>query len=163
MMTWSDEMTAGLNAAMNDYINDEKMSYRKLAKKYSLSYGAIAKAAREGQWVQKRRLHLLQNSDENNDKLSLLKKTADCAIEKLYSRLWDEEPSINDLKNISSVLKTLTAVQRDLNYLPTYKEENTIRISNERLKLVRTGADCEAEENETGIVLIPWLEEEEEL
>ncbi|MBE6741528.1 MAG: hypothetical protein E7570_04405 [Ruminococcaceae bacterium] len=158
-------MSFNAESAMADYIKDETMSYRRLAKKYSVSYSTIAKAAKQGEWIKKRKQGEIRKkleSSDNNDKLCILKKTADTAIEMLYGKLWEGEPSINDLKNISSVLKTLTAVQRDLNYLPTFKEENTIRISNERLKLVRTGVKCDEEESETGIVLIPWLDEEEE-
>ena len=146
--------------AMREYINDEKMSYRKLAEKFKVPYSVIAKEARKNQWVKKRKLKS-EADNENSNKLSTLQKAADRSIQSLYSKLYEEDLSINDIKNISTILKTLTAVQRDLNDLPTYKEENSVRISNERLKLVQakitSGAD---NETETGVVFIPLIDEE---
>ena len=124
------------NAAMQEYVSDLSQSYKSIADKYKVPLSRVKKIAKEEQWVKKR--NEKKESDSQTGKLSLLKKTSDRAISALFNTLSDYELlSINDLKNISSILKTLTAVQRDLNDLPTYKEENTIRISNERLSLVR--------------------------
>ena len=151
--------------AMQEYISDTSVSYRKLAKKYGVPVSRIVKLAKRDGWVEKRKQLFFKNDADNDDnkKLSLLQKACEKSIEALYSKL-DDELSINDIKNISVILKTLTGVQRDLNDLPNYKEENTIRISNERLQIVRakissSGSD---DENETGVVLIPFLDEENE-
>ena len=154
-------MTFNSNAAMQDYVSDPKESYKSIAKKYNVSLSLVKKHAKEEGWVKKRReAKLLENEKE---KLSLLRKAANRAIEALYSSLSDYELlSINDLKNISSILKTLTGVQRDLNNLPTYKEENTIRLSDERLQLVRAKITSKGEEeSETGVVFIPFLDDDE--
>ncbi len=150
------------NAAMLDYISDKKQSYKSIAKKYDVSLSVVKKCAKEDCWVKKRRDNMLKESEK--EKLSLLRKSANRAIEGLYASLEDFSLlSINDLKNISTILKTLTAVQRDLNNLPTYKEENTIRISDERLKLVKAKITSkDDEESETGVVFIPFLDDEEE-
>ena len=161
-------MEFDINAAEKEYISDKNMSYKKLAEKYGVSYSAVSKAAKAGKWVLKRRASLLKAKAENasqGNKLYLLQKSSDKSIEALYSMVKDYDVlSINDLKNISSILKALTAIQRDLYDLPTLKEENSIRISNERLKLVRakiSSGETE-DESETGVVLIPFLDEEEE-
>ena len=149
------------NAAMKEYIENKNMSYKKLAEKYGVSYSAVSKAAKEGEWVKKRRAF----SETEGNKLSLLQKSSDKSIEALYSMVKDYDVlSINDLKNISSILKALTAIQRDLYDLPTLKDENSIRLSNERLKLVRAKITSGEDENcdETGVVLIPFLDEEDE-
>jgi len=149
-------------SAMREYIENPSMTYRKIAEKYCVSLSAVQRAAKSSEWVKQRNEKYVGNC---KDKLMLLKNASDRAIEALYNSLADYELlSINDLKNISSILKTLTGVQRDLNDLPNYKEENTIRISNERLQIVRakissSGSD---DENETGVVLIPFLDEENE-
>ena len=149
-------------AAMKEYINDDNITYRRLAEKYGVAYSVIAKEAKKGEWVNKRK-NKSEILNSSSDKLSLLQKAADKSIQSLYSKLYEEELSINDIKNISTILKTLTAVQRDLNDLPTYKEQNSVRISNERLQLVKakitSGGD---EKSETGVVLIPFLDEEDE-
>ena len=148
--------------AMAEYVSNPKLSYRSIAEKYNVSLSVVKKAAKEQEWFKKRKEAKLLESEK--EKLSLLRKSANRAIEALYSSLSDYELlSINDLKNISSILKTLTAVQRDLNDLPTYKEENTIRISDERLQLVRAKITSKGEdESKTGVVFIPFLDEEDE-
>ena len=161
-------MIFDINAAEKEYIGDKNMSYKKLAEKYGVSYSSVSKAAKRGEWFKKRKAKLLKEKAENeaqSNKLFLLQKSSDKSIEALYSMVKDYDVlSINDLKNISSILKALTAIQRDLYDLPTLKDENSIRISNERLKLVRAKIPSgEAEdEGETGVVLIPFLDEEEE-
>jgi hypothetical protein len=97
------------------------------------------------------------------EKLELLRKSSDRAIEALYSNLYSlDELSITELKNVSTILKTLTAVQRDLNNLPTFKEENTLKMSEERLKIVREKMTTVGDaENESGIVFMPLAEDEE--
>ena len=157
-------------SAMREYINDENMSYRKLSSKYGVSYSTIAKTAKQEDWFKKRKENslkklILNQNGNSEEKLSLLKKSSDKSVEALYSMVNDYEVlSINDLKNISSILKTLTAIQRDLYDLPTLKDENSIRISNEKLKLVRakieTGGDDE--KDSCGVVLIPFINDEED-
>lgn len=150
--------------AMQEYISDTSVSYRKLAKKYGVPVSRIVKLAKRDGWVEKRKQLFIKNDTDNDDnkKLSLLQKACEKSIEALYSKL-DDELSINDIKNISVILKTLTGVQRDLNDLPTFKEKNSIRLSNERMQLVRAKiATGDEEENETGVVLIPFLDEEKE-
>ncbi len=155
-------MSFDINSAMNEYINNPDMSYKKLALKYGVAYSVIAKEAKKNEWVKKRKKNM--NSDLSKDKkLSILQKATDKSIQSLYSKLYEEELSINDIKNISTILKTLTAVQRDLNDLPTYKEQNSVRISNERLQLVKAKISSSGDESsETGVVLIPFLDEEDE-
>ncbi|MBQ9531139.1 MAG: hypothetical protein IJR70_03595 [Eubacterium sp.] len=150
------------NAAMNEYISDNSMTYKKLAEKYGVKYSVIAKQAKENEWVKKRKQRTECEECKAN-KLSILQKAADKSIQSLYAKLYEEELSINDIKNISTILKTLTAVQRDLYGLPTFKEENSVRLSNERLKLVKAKiTSSEDDDKETGVVLIPFLDEEDE-
>lgn len=96
------------------------------------------------------------------EKLELLRKSSDKAIEALYGSLYTlDELSINELKNVATILKTLTAVQRDLNNLPTFKEENTLKISEERLQIVREKMTTLGDaEGESGIVFMPLAEDE---
>ena len=156
-----------LSAAKQDYVCDKSLSYKKLAEKYGAPLSLISRVARREEWVKKREEHM-QNGfasvSESVDKLHLLKRASDKAIEALYSKLCDYcDLSINDLKNLSAILKTLTGVQRDLNNLPTFKEENSILLSKERLQLVRARISSDdGEDSETGVVFIPFLDEEEE-
>ena len=157
-------------SAMQEYIADGSMSYAKIAKKYGVSPSKIGTLARKEGWVRKRAEHMFGICPEGGGddekradiKLSLLRKSADKTIEELYAFLSEyEKPGLNELKNAATVLKTLTAVQRDLNNLPTYKEENSIYISREKLQLVRDKITFDSDsESETGIALIPFAEED---
>ncbi len=154
-------------AAMQEYIKNSNMTYKRLAEKYGVSASSIGIVSRKENWKEKRREYQKKHGAENSlcsDKLALLKKSSDKAIEALYGCLDGyEELSINELKNVSAILKTLTAVQRDLNNLPTFKEENNIRITNERLKLVRERIiSADENEDECGIVFIPFADEEDD-
>ena len=152
---------------MQEYIENSHMTYKKLAEKYGVSASAIGKLSRKEKWMARRKeyqLKQLANELTQGDKLYLLKKSSDKAIEALFNSLSGyEELSINELKNVSAILKTLTAVQRDLNNLPTFKEENSLIISKERLQLVRERiSGGEDGDDATGIVYIPFTDEEDD-
>ena len=164
-------MNFDVQKAGQEYICDSSLSYRELAKKYGVSLSTIYKASKEGKWIEKRKGFIKNQTDEtkekdnsqNDEKLSKLciatDKTIECVDEYLNS---SEDISVNELKNIASILKTLTSVQRDLNGILTVKEQSSLTISKQRLKLAmeRIGGEDDIK-GETGVVFIPFLADEE--
>lgn len=143
--------------AEHDYITDNSMSYRKLAEKYEVSKATICRYATKNNWAEKReqyetkfvRTVTEKTLEKEADKLSTLRTATDTAID-VVDRFITEfaEQTEGDIwkyknfKDCVSMLKELTALQRNLHGILTKQEELALDTDSD-------------ETGETGIVLIP--------
>lgn len=149
--------------AEHDYITDNSMSYRKLAEKYEVSKATICRYATKNNWAEKKKQYetkLVQTATEKTlekeaDKLSTLRTATDTAID-VVDRFITEfaEQTEGDgwkyknFKDCVTMLKELTALQRNLHGILTKQEEIALNTDS-------------GETGETGIVFIPALAPEE--
>ena len=144
------------------------MHYRQLAKKYGAGLSSVKKHAAEGRW-QEKLLELSQGEraaelvrperlalEKRLDRRAVLLDTADEMLEKLRQALDQLEP--DDTLALASLVRALKDL-RELQGLrkdPLDLEEQQTRIEKMRSE-IRRG---ESEESQTGVLILPTMEEE---
>ena len=155
------------------YIASQSTTLKQLAQRHDLPFGEVAKrSAQEGWYREKKRKneltaalkaqaqstlaqherHALVQSDKINRIAGKLLDNIDLSSE------YADKPT--GIYNLSSALKNLTAVLRDVNDIPNVKDERTYELTKRKLELA---AQKEApEQAEGGVVLLPEVQRENE-
>ena len=123
------------NAIRAEYIKDERTSYRSLAKKHSISLGALVKRAIAEKWVELRKQKknksitkfIEKTSDEESEKLLSINNVADNLLAKI-----NEIIEVSALINSQSI-KQLTSALKDIKDMKDDKKDD---IGNEATGVV---------------------------
>ncbi len=112
------------------------VTYRALAKKYHIGYGALCKLAKEQGWATLKK----NNSEEcaHCNHGNLVSRVADCLLEKMLSQVQtDQRIESGPLKQYTSALKDL----RDIKGVkhPYEQEELALKLEQLRQKSEKTG------------------------
>ena len=110
------------NAIRAEYIKDERTSYRSLAKKHSISLGALVKRAIAEKWVELRKQKknksitkfIEKTSDEESEKLLSINNVADNLLAKI-NEIIEVSALINSqsIKQLTSALKDIKDIKDD--------------------------------------------------
>lgn len=173
-----------------EYITTE-ISFRKLAEKYNISASTLTKRAAKEQWAKKRKTHRnkvvskttektaqrqankLVKLQESVDKLTALIDTALDDTKQLYmyvdlmnhKTFTSKKLDTKAIKDLSSSMKDLTSVIRNIYNIPTEQENSAMKLARDKYELDRRKVEAamgdDEEDTESGVVLIPPVMEEE--
>lgn len=132
-------------------------SYRKLSKKYDVSFSQLSARAKEEDWVKQKNDKAVQigtaainASDEekiseikdliglNKRLIRLVEKTI-----KVYEEDNESEPDVKSIKGLTDTISSLTANVRNLKGVPTQSEREAQEIAKERLAIEKSKADID--------------------
>ena len=138
------------NAIRQDYITDESCSYRKLAKKYGVSYTSIGAKARQEGWAEQRAQYLNETlsktltalSREQAKKATRLQTVADKLLDKI-EEIVDNYDASTLSRLDSQVLKHITGALKDLKDIQMIKSDADMREQEARIANLRKQADKE--------------------
>lgn len=163
-----------------DYITSN-MPYCEIARKYGITASMVNKIGAKEGWVQAREAYcesvvqktLEKTAQEQADKLASLKSSADKMgniIDKILDsaeqfnlhQLYNGEVVKNEkvdtkaIRELTGAMKDLAAVIRDVYDIPTKKDNLAMEIAMQQIQ------SREEDTNESGIIMIPEVEELEE-
>ena len=176
---WAEMETAYITS------QDNKVSYKFLSERYGIPVTTVNQYANRNHWVDKRKKYresliketLVRERKKDVNKLSKLMLSADMlseAIEKVFQdsrqfyrhvvrgadgvqqEVMLQKVAARAIRDMTSSLRDLSAVVRNLYDLPTLREQQAQALAAERLLLEKKKAAGGAEQNEeTGVILIP--------
>ena len=149
-------MAADWKRIETEYITTT-IGYRELAKKYSVPLNTVAHYGKTHKLPEKRKQYghkvvtgtVAKIAGKESEKLVNLIRAADNMSRKIEDILSDSEQfktyvsHTREIKDLTSAMKDLTYVIRNLNDLPTLAEIQAREIAIERLKLEKQKADTE--------------------
>lgn len=143
----------------SEYFSASHITLAALAEKYDITFAALKRRAVEQRWYDEKREHLKQGQrqmeQEQSPVLSQKSKINDIA-EKLLENI-RQSCEVTDkptsIYNLTSALKNLTAILRDVNEMPNWKDRESLELS--RLKLDAAKQKPGTEEEGGGVVVLP--------
>lgn len=154
------------NAIRQEYITDESSSYRKLAKKYEVSYTAIGDRARKEGWAEQRAQYLNKTLSKTLSAISKAQakraervlNVADKLLSKIESAVDNCDGSV--LISHSQALKQITSALKDIKDIQMIKSDADIREQEARIANLRKQADKEDDTvNEIEVIFTAGPEE----
>lgn len=153
------------NAIKTEYITDESASYRKLAKKYGVSYTSIGDKARKEGWAKEREQYLAKTlsktlnaiSQGQAKRASRLQTVADKLLDKIEAAVDNFE--MQDLLMDKQVLKQITGALKDIKDIQMIKSEADLREQDARIRNLEKQAQAEETDTEIKVVITGDLEE----
>lgn len=161
--------------AEHDYVTDNSMTYRRIAQKYNVNTSTVTKYAKKGEWIKKREQYqtdvaqkaIKRSKQKDVDKLSKLTSATDNAIDIVSEYISEYNKNTEGLnpksfKDVVSILKDLVFLQRNLNGIKTQQEIDSFELALQKLEIEKEKAGFnEDDDNETGIVFIPSVSQED--
>lgn len=146
-------------AIKTEYITDESSSYRKLAKKYGVSYTAIGNKARQEGWAEDRERYLNESvsktlkaiSDGQAKRASRLQTVADKLLDKIEKAVDDLQMS--SLFTDKQALKQITGALKDIKDIQMIKSEADLREQEVRIRNLERQAEAEDRDTEIKVVI----------
>lgn len=153
------------NTIKTEYITDESASYRKLAKKYGVSYTSIGDKARKEGWAKEREQYLAKTlsktlnaiSQGQAKRASRLQTVADKLLDKIEAAVDNFE--MQDLLMDKQVLKQITGALKDIKDIQMIKSEADLREQDARIRNLEKQAQAEETDTEIKVVITGDLEE----
>ena len=147
------------NSIRKEYITDESSSYRKLAKKYGVSYTSIGDKARKEGWAQEREQFLNKTlsktlnaiSQGQAKRASRLQTVADKLLDKIEAAVDNFE--MTDLLMDKQALKQITGALKDIKDIQMIKSEADLREQEARIKNLEKQAEAEETDNEIKVTI----------
>lgn len=147
------------NAIKTEYITDESSSYRKLAKKYGVSYTSIGEKARKEGWAEERKQFLDKTlsktlnaiSKGQASRASRLQTVADKLLNKIEKAVDDFEMA--ELLVDKQALKQLTGALKDIKDIQMIKSEADLREQEARIAKLNKEAESEKKDNQIEVVI----------
>lgn len=152
-----------------------KISQREIARKYKVSSAQIANHSKKENWVEKRKQYqsrvyaksVKKQEEKDIDHLMKVKSSADKmgkVIEKVMEK--SEKMSINigyaqEIKDLSTALKNLTTVIRDLYDIPNMKEQTAMDIARKKIELDKSRTATGEDGEEYGVLMLADVKEED--
>lgn len=159
------------------YVTSEKYTLSELAKEYGVSVTSIKRHSAEGKWAKKRRAHIERIKKEiakEQEHLAQQKKVNDFTYREKVNLIADklllriEECAIivnkpSGIQSLTTALKDLVNIYRDVNEEPTIAEQRQFEIAKERLDIERKKSKIgsNVEENTGGVVILPEVKADE--
>ena len=137
------------NAIRQDYITDESSSYRKLAKKYGVSYTSIGTKARQEGWAEQREQYLNETLSKTITEIGKQQTKRATRVLSIADKLLDKiEKAIDDYNGSallanSQALRQITSAFKDIKDIQMIKSDADIREQEARIANLRKQADKE--------------------
>jgi transcriptional regulator of aromatic amino acid metabolism len=130
-----------------EYITDESSSYRKLAKKYGVSYSAIGDKARKEGWMEEREQYqtktlsktLTAISNGQAKRASRLQTVADKLLDKIEAAV--DNFDMAELLMDKQALKQITGALKDIKDIQMIRSDADIREQEARIKALEKSAE----------------------
>ena len=147
------------NVIKTEYITDESSSYRKLAKKYGVSYTSIGEKARQEGWAEERKQFLNKTlsktlnaiSRGQANRASRLQTVADKLLDKIEKAVDDFDMS--EILLDKQALKQLTGALKDIKDIQMIKSEADLREQEARIAKLQKEAESDDEGGEIEVVI----------
>ena len=149
-----------------EYITDESSSYRKLAKKYGVSYSAIGDKARKEGWAEEREQYQTKTisktlkaiSDGQAKRASRLQTVADKLLDKIEKAVDDFDMAA--LFTDKQALKQITGALKDIKDIQMIKSEADLREQDARIRNLEKQAEADDKnDNEIKVTIEGGLDE----
>jgi transcriptional regulator of aromatic amino acid metabolism len=149
-----------------EYITDESSSYRKLAKKYGVSYSAIGDKARKEGWLEEREQYqtktlsktLTAISNGQAKRASRLQTVADKLLDKIEAAV--DNFDMAELLMDKQALKQITGALKDIKDIQMIKSEADLREQDARIRNLEKQAEAEEKvDNEIKVTIECDLEQ----
>ena len=143
------------------YIGTSESTLKCIAKEFGIPYARVAKRSAQEGWAIQKKKQAPGQSAATAIPTSKALPQAD-KINEIAAKLLDnirtgseysEAPS--GIYNLSAALKTLTAVLRDVNDIPSLKEQRNYELAKEKLEQQRKKTEQVSEAAESGVVMLP--------
>jgi transcriptional regulator of aromatic amino acid metabolism len=154
------------NSIRKEYITDESSSYRKLAKKYGVSYSAIGDKARKEGWLEEREQYqtktlsktLTAISNGQAKRASRLQTVADKLLDKIEAAV--DNFDMAELLMDKQALKQITGALKDIKDIQMIKSEADLREQDARIRNLEKQAEAEEkQDNEIKVTIECGLDE----
>jgi len=153
-------------AIKTDYITDESSSYRKLAKKYGISYTSIGDRARKEDWASAREQFQSKTLSKTLSAISNGQARRAARLQTVADKLLDKiEDAVDnlDMKELfldKQALRQVTAAMKDIKDILMIKSEADYREQAARIRNLEKQAEASKDEGD-GIEVIIGAEAEE--
>lgn len=135
------------NKIKTEYITDESSSYRKLSKKYNVSYSAISNRAQAENWVELRNQYNINTTsksidaicDEQVKRAARLKTVADKLLAKIEAVV--DDANMQDMLMSKQALKQLTGALKDIKDIQMIRSDADVREQEARIKALEKNAE----------------------
>ena len=153
-------MPMGFESLKQAYMRSKQTTLKQLAAENEIPYAQLKKHACENGWYAQKQQALKQvretQKPPQNTKLSQADKIneiADKLLENicLSSEVTDKPTSIY---NLTSALKNVTAVLRDVNEMPNWKDRQSAEMAQLKLELAKSKSEA-GEAEAGGVVILP--------
>ena len=148
-----------------EYITDESASYRKLAKKYGISYTSIGDRARKEGWAEEREQFrnktlsktLSAISAGQANRAARLQTVADKLLNKIEAAV--DNFDMNELLVDKQALRQITGALKDIKEIQMIRSEADLREQEARIANLRRQADTDQETNDITVTILGDLNE----
>lgn len=147
------------NSIKTEYITNESSSYRKLAKKYGVSYTTIGEKARQEGWAEERKRFLDKTLSKTLNAISKAQANRASRLQTVADKLLDKIESAVDGFDMAELLvdkqalKQLTGALKDIKDIQMIKSEADLREQEARIAKLQKDAEKEEKDNEITIVI----------
>ena len=154
-------MPIGYESLKQAYMESKQTTLKQLAADNEIPYADLKKYACENGWYAQKRRALKKAREKTkpfeNTKLSQAEKINEIAEKlleniRLSSDVTDKPTSIY---NLTSALKNVTAVLRDVNELPNWKDRQSAEMAQLKLELAKNKTETGEPEQSGGVVMLP--------
>ena len=153
-------MQADWEEMKREYFSAPHITLKMLAEKYEIAFASLKRRAVEQGWYREKTARLKRAQPEANPVLAQQQKINDIA-DKLLENI-RESCEVTDkptsIYNLTSALKNLTAIIRDVNEMPNWKDRQSLELS--RLKL-DAAKQKQTVDEEGGVILLPALKDDD--
>ena len=153
------------SAIKTEYITDESSSYRKLAKKYGVSYTSIGAKARQEGWAEERERYISETlsktltaiSNGQAKRASRLQTVADKLLDKIEKAV--DDFNMTELLLDRYALKQITGALKDIKDIQMIKSDTDLREQEARIRNLEKQAEAEEKDNEIKVTIECGLDE----
>jgi len=160
------EFPVDWQAIKTEYITDESSSYRKLAKKYGISYTSIGDRARKEDWAKEREQFQSKTLSKTLSAISQGQARRAARVQTVADKLLDKiEDAVDnlDMKELfldKQALRQVTAAMKDIKDILMIKSEADYREQEARIRTLEKQAEANKDES-SGIEVVIGAEAEE--
>lgn len=140
-----------------EYITNPETSYRKLARKYGVSYVQIGNVAKKENWVELRKRHLDSTFTKTVEKISQQEANRAAKIYSVADKLLLKIEDLVDRQGVNPKdLRSLVAAVKDLKEIHGVKSAMDEREQEARIAALRQKSMTgDGDNDDTGVILLP--------
>ena len=145
-----------------EYITEET-SYRKLAKKYGVSYTAIGEKARKEGWIEEREQFKSKTLSKTLNKIAEGQAKRASRLQSVTDKLLDKIEKAVDLIDMdvfdTQAIRQITASLKDIKDIQMIRSDADMREQEARIKNLQRQADASEETKDITVTIVGDLEQ----